>query len=87
MAGSFGMVLNEYLKSHPPEQVLGVVLALAKLLAKLAKTPAGAEVPIDDSSTAKKAATETTTETANTASTPDVTSTPTEPTRAGSAST
>lgn len=80
MAGSFGMVLNDYLKSHSPEQVVGVLLALSKLLVKLAKTPVGAEVPTDAS--VKEAATETTTETANAASTPDATSSPTAPTRA-----
>ena len=69
MAGSFGMVLNDYLKSYPPEQVVGVLLALAKLLAKLAKTPAGAEVPTD-ASPAKEAATETPTGTPEAASTP-----------------
>jgi len=63
MAGSFGMVLNDYLKSHSPEKVVGTLVALLKVTAALAKTPVGSEVPTT-SSPAKDAAAETTRETA-----------------------
>src|ERR1700675_2593511 len=66
MAGSHGTVLNEYLKSHSPEKVVGTLAALVKFLAALAKTPSGSEVPATPS---KEPATETTTETAKAAST------------------
>jgi hypothetical protein len=67
MAGSYGMVLNEYLKSHSPEKVVGTLAALVKVLAALAKTPAGSEVPATPS---KEPVTENTAETAKAASTP-----------------
>jgi hypothetical protein len=76
MAGSYGMVLNDYLKSHSPDKVVGTLVAVLKLLATLAKTPAGSEVPTAPSP-AEEAATETTTETAEAVSTPDGTSSPT----------
>jgi hypothetical protein len=73
MAGSYGMVLNDYLKSHSPEKVVGTLAALVKFLAALSKTPAGSEVPTPS----EEAATETTTEAAKAASAPDETSSPT----------
>ena len=76
-AGSYGMVLNDYLTSHSPEKVVGTLAALLKLLATLAKTPAGSEVPTAPTP-ATEAATETTTETAKAVSTPDATSSPAE---------
>jgi hypothetical protein len=76
MAGSYGMVLNDYLKSHSPEKVVGTLAALLKIVATLAKTPAGSEVPTAPSP-ANEAATETTTETVEAVSTPDGTSSPT----------
>ena len=69
MAGSYGMVLNDYLRSQSPEKVVGTLAALLKILATLAKTPAGSEVPTAPSP-ATEAATETTTETAQAVSTP-----------------
>jgi len=72
MAGSFGMVLNDYLKSHSPEKVVGTLAALVKILAKLAQTPAGSEAPAAPSPP-EEAAPETTT----TVSTPEGTSSPT----------
>ena len=76
MAGSFGMALNDYLTSHSPEKVAGTLAALVKILALLAKTPDGSEVPTAPTP-ATEAATETTTETAKAVSTPDGTSSPT----------
>lgn len=70
MAGSYGMVLNDYLKSHSPEKVVGTLAALVKFLAALAKAPAGSEVP---TTPATEAATGTPAETAQTASTPEAT--------------
>jgi hypothetical protein len=72
MAGFLGMALNDYLKSHSPEKVLGTLVTLLKVGATLAKTPAGSEVPAAPFP-AEEAATETTTETAE-VSTPDRTS-------------
>jgi hypothetical protein len=77
-AGSFGMVLNDYLTSHSPEKVVGTLLVLLKIFGTLAKTPAGSQVPTESAS-AKEAAAETTGETATT---PDATSSSAKPTTA-----
>jgi hypothetical protein len=70
MAGSYGMVLNDYLKSQSPEKVVGTLAAIVKVLAALAKVPAGSEVPPHTSTPAENAA--------------EVAAEPTQPTRATS---
>jgi hypothetical protein len=71
MAGSFGMVINEYLMGQSPEKVIGILAGILKFLVRLAKIPAGSEVVPPASSATKNATEEATEEIPKAASAPE----------------